>query len=183
MLSPAAAPVSSHTTDDQFIVGNQFVAAASPFLFCIPRVGVFQHGAGVLRPLWGLVWKRIDTSADVPMALPSCAGVRSWGAGGCSQCQKAPFLPWVLPLLPQCHPASSGVLSGILPSVDIAERKDPVCNHGLVILGKRGGAGGGPAAPGAREGTMGPLCSQTLRLPSARSSEGFSARFYSPVRV
>lgn len=91
MLSPAAAPVSSHTTNNQFIVGNQFVAAASPFLFCMPRAGVFQHGAGVIRPLCGLVWTRIDTSADVPMALPSWAVVRSWGTRGAPSAERHLF--------------------------------------------------------------------------------------------
>ena len=92
MLSPAAALVSSRTTHNQFIVGNQFAAAASPLLLCIPRLGAFLCGAGqglgVPRSPWGLAWTGMDTSADVPMALPSRAGVRARGAGGAPSAER-----------------------------------------------------------------------------------------------
>lgn len=129
----------------------------------------------------------MDMSVDVLMALPSWPCTRAWGVGGapsakrhrltcghCLCCRSVTLLA-----------LATGEAQGILPSIDVMEGKDLFFNHGPVISEKSGvqEVGRGLSAPGVWEGTMGPVCSSTPQLLSERSSEGFSARFYSPAWV
>lgn len=118
---PATAPLSRGPTNDQFIAGNQFVASASPLLLCILRAGAFLcgsgQGLGVPRSLWGLARPGMDTREDVPVVVPSQAGVRTRMLG--EQRRKAQAQLWALPLL---LALGSGEAQGILPSIDGGKR-------------------------------------------------------------